>query len=380
MEKSKILLLSLLISLVHVALAQVAINSDGSAPDESAMLDVKSTTGGLLLPRLTNVERDAIISPAAGLVIFNTDEEALQVYNGSSWKYLSLGSCVPQQPSIITGNDYPDCNQTGVTYSIAEVSYASSYNWTVPVDAIIVSGQGATNVTIDFGVTSGNVSVRTENTCGESEYTNLEITIREFLCGDQYEDSRDSQIYNTISIGSQCWFVENLNIGIRIDAPNSQTDNGTIEKYCFNNDDTNCTVYGGLYQWDEMMEYVPSGAGVQGICPDGWHIPYDGEWTSLSDFLGGASVAGGKMKESGYVHWNSPNTDATNSSGFTGLPGGFRRPTGWSSMGLAGYFSSSNESSSTQVWTRNLYYENAQLTPFNGYLKKEGLSVRCLKN
>ena len=99
--------------------------------------------------------------------------------------------------------------------------------------------------------------------------------------------------------------------------------NGIIEKYCYDDDPANCDVYGGLYQWDEMMGYTTT-EGVQGICPVDWHIPTDAEWDILQNYLGGFNVAGGKLKEAGTIHWNAPNAGATNSSGFTALPNGYR--------------------------------------------------------
>ncbi len=131
----------------------------------------------------------------------------------------------------------------------------------------------------------------------------------------------EGQVYNTVLIGHQCWFKENLNVGNMIKGKDDMTDNGVIEKYCYDNDPANCNEYGGLYQWNEMMEYSTT-AGEQGICPSGWHLPTDGEWTIMANLLGGAIVAGGKMKETGTTHWLSPNTGATNESGFTALPGG----------------------------------------------------------
>jgi len=83
-----------------------------------------------------------------------------------------------------------------------------------------------------------------------------------------------------VMIGEQCWMAENLNIGEMIDGSQSMTENGIIEKYCYDNDPENCETYGGLYQWDEMMEYVTDTA-VQGICPAGWHLHTDHEWKVL---------------------------------------------------------------------------------------------------
>src|ERR1035437_2197706 len=87
--------------------------------------------------------------------------------------------------------------------------------------------------------------------------------------------------YNTVSIGDQCWLKENLDVGTMINGIDTSKNNGIIEKYCYNNDTTNCTTYGALYQWDEAMQYVTT-SGAQGICPTGWHIPDSAEFTALS--------------------------------------------------------------------------------------------------
>ena len=95
--------------------------------------------------------------------------------------------------------------------------------------------------------------------------------------------------------------AENLNVGTRINGSGSQTNNSTIEKYCYDDNEANCTTYGGLYQWDESMQYSTM-PGVQGICPTGWHLPTDAEWTTLTTYLGGEGIAGGKKKETGTTH------------------------------------------------------------------------------
>ena len=102
------------------------------------------------------------------------------------------------------------------------------------------------------------------------------LTIEDF-CG-PFIDARNNKLYQTILIGEQCWMKENLNIGEIINGTQEQTNNSIIEKYCHDNIGTNCDIYGGLYQWDEVMQYLTN-EGVQGICPQGWHIPTDAEWT-----------------------------------------------------------------------------------------------------
>ena len=138
--------------------------------------------------------------------------------------------------------------------------------------------------------------------------------------------------YDIVEIGYQCWFAENCRYLPSVGPSNegSETD-PYYYVYDYEGTDvaaaqatTNYATYGVLYNWPAVM--------TEGICPSGWHIPSDGEFTELTDFLGGESVAGGKMKEAGYDHWNSPNTGATNSSGWTGLPGGYRYSGGFSSV------------------------------------------------
>ena len=196
-----------------------------------------------------------------------------------------------------------------------------------------------------------------------------------FICGDIV--SYEGKTYNTVQIGTQCWFKENLNVGTRINGSQDQLDNGIKEKYCYNDLESNCDVYGGLYQWNEMMQYSTT-PGVQGICPTGWHLPTDAEWTTLTDYLGGENVAGGKMKEAGTAHWLSPNTGATNSSGFTALPGGYRTSNGnFHLLTLNALFWSSTENASISAWGRNLDY-NGEFV-FHGYsFKPYGFSARCV--
>ena len=187
------------------------------------------------------------------------------------------------------------------------------------------------------------------------------------------------QIYTTVQINAQCWFKENLNIGTMIYGNQGQTDDSIIEKYCYNNNPANCDVYGGLYQWDEMMQYDTT-QGAQGICPTGWHIPTDVEYTTLTDYLGGESIAGGKMKEVGTAHWAAPNAGATNSCGFTALPGGSRNPDNHfyllvyrANFGLGSQYDAPN------AWYRSLFYDSELVYRYN-YYKTYGMSVRCIQD
>lgn len=197
------------------------------------------------------------------------------------------------------------------------------------------------------------------------------------------------QTYHTVQIGSQCWMKENLNIGTMVNGGSNQTNNSIIEKYCYGNNLSNCAVYGGLYQWREMMQYTTT-PGVQGICPSGWHIPMDSEWCTLTTYLDttvncntwgwSGTNAGGKMKETGTNHWYSPNTGATNESGFSALGAGARFFSGdFISMAFATYIWSSSEYSPASGIHLYLLYNYASLARYDNN-KTQGLSVRCIKD
>ncbi len=199
--------------------------------------------------------------------------------------------------------------------------------------------------------------------------------------------------YPTVQIGTQCWFAKNLNVGTMINSASvvdSQRNNGVLEKYCYNNDPANCTTYGGLYQWAEAVQYQngasnsasPSPAftgNVRGICPTGWHLPSDAEWNSLETTLGGSSVAGGPLKSTSGL-WTSPNTGATNSSGFSALPGGYRLTNGtFVSIGFNTYFWSSSESSSADAVDCNLFCFLSAISRGSDD-KNVGFSARCTQD
>ncbi len=557
MRRLLFLMVAVLILAVQ-AIAQVGINKDGSLPNPSAGLDVKFTDKGFLPPRLTSLQRDAIASPATGLVIFNTDCNDLQFYNGGGWVPVSNTGML-SKPGTINGNSAPCVNETGVIYYISTILGATGYNWTVPAGATITGGQGTNSITVTFGTSDGLICVAPFNGCMKGEMNCLNVTLApgspagvsivasaNQICSgtsvtftatpvnggsspeyqwkvnginagtnspiysytpvdgdavtcvltsnatcitgnpatsntiimtvnqlpeapvagthipsetqivwnwnavtgatgykwsndDDYASATDmgtatsktetgltcntrywryvwaynicghstavtlsqttsscsqaipcpgiptveygGQTYNTVQIGIQCWLKENLNIGTMINGSQNQANNGTIEKYCYNNLELSCNTYGGLYQWDEAMQYVTT-PGTQGICPAGWHMPTDAEWTTLTTYLGGEGVAGGKLKEIGTVHWLSPNTGATNSSGFTALPGGYKGNSGnFLGQTSNGYFWTSTDISTTEVWSRQLDYNDVYVGRSYGYYHKVyGLSCRCLKD
>jgi uncharacterized protein (TIGR02145 family) len=207
-------------------------------------------------------------------------------------------------------------------------------------------------------------------------------------CGQAISYAGES--YPTVQIGTQCWLAKNLNVGTMINGTNDQTNNSTLEKYCYNNDPANCTTYGGLYQWAEAVQYQngtsnttspnPAFIGnVRGICPTGWHLPSDAECGTLKTFLAGSSVAGGALKStSGF--WRSPNAGATNNSGFSALPGGLYISLGFYNISeLANFWSSSESFRSNLASASNLYFQNSDFN-INPIDKTYGFSIRCIKN
>ena len=147
----------------------------------------------------------------------------------------------------------------------------------------------------------------------------------------------------------------------------------------YNNDQATYTdnKFGALYNWYAIN---PATNGNKNVCPTGWHVPTDAEWTTLTTFLGGESVAGSKMKSTGTQYWTSPNSDATNSSGWSGLPGGFRYYSGtFFTIGSYGYWWSSTEGGTDDAWNRSLYFDVSDVYRYGGN-KTNGFSVRCLKD
>ena len=191
----------------------------------------------------------------------------------------------------------------------------------------------------------------------------------------------DGNVYRVVRIGNQYWMAENLKVTHyrNGDPIPNVTDNAqwtalSSGAYCnYNNDPSLADIYGRLYNWFAVAD-------PRGLAPVGWHVPSDAEWEILVNYLGGAAVAGGALKEAGLAHWNSPNTGATNSSGFTALPGGYRSYLGYFYyMGYIAIFWSSTEYSINYAWSRSLLYDSAQVNRGN-YVRPYGLSVRCVRD
>ena len=191
----------------------------------------------------------------------------------------------------------------------------------------------------------------------------------------------DGNVYHTVTIGAQVWMVENLKATKYNDGTSIPLVTGgpawanlKAQGYCFYDNDAtvNKATYGALYNWYT----VNTGK----LCPAGWHVPTDVDWTTLTNYLGGENAAGGKLKETGISHWGTPNDGATNSSGFTALPGGYRQEDGsFYNINDDDTWWSSTVNDPRGAWGRNVNYNYSYVTK-DSYNKKFGFSVCCLKN
>lgn len=200
----------------------------------------------------------------------------------------------------------------------------------------------------------------------------------------KYMNDVEGNSYAVIQIGSQTWMAENLGTttfsdGTPIDRVEDYEGwaNLDIPAYCwYNNDSANRDEFGAFYNYYT----IETGK----LCPEGWRIPTDEDWIELESYLGGAAFAGGAMKETGTAHWKSPNTLASNESGFTALPGGYRSYNGtFNLQRINGYWWSSSEKNwygdTGKIVFRNLQYKNQEISRHVAE-KNNGFSVRCLKN
>ena len=243
--------------------------------------------------------------------------------------------------------------------------------------AYTISGTPTTSGTANFAIALGGkscaISVKVEDVAQTLGKPGPNIT------------DAEGNSYKTVTIGTQTWMAENLKVSkysdgtpIPNEPDNTKWSSLTTAAWCYyNNDVTNNTKYGKLYNWYAVSK---TSNGNKNVCPTGWHVPADAEWTVLTDYLGGFNVAGGKMKEVGVTSWNNPNRDATNTSLFSALPGGNRYSYGkYYGIGNYGTWWSSSESNTSNAWYRSLNYDFGRADS-SYYGKENGLSVRCLKD
>ncbi len=192
----------------------------------------------------------------------------------------------------------------------------------------------------------------------------------------KWVDPADGTVYRTLELGDQIWMADNINRGEMIAGNREQEDNGVIEKYCYDNNPVLCEKYGGLYQWEEAMQYSTTESS-QGICPEGWHIPSDSEWKILEIFLGMPADAAGE------ILWRGSNQGRMiqpgGETGFDALRGGNRFLTGsFNQLGSTGYFWTSTMAEGNHAWRRGVGLEEDGIYRSVNH-KTFGFPVRCIK-
>lgn len=308
-------------------------------------------------------------------------------YGTSGWStsFTFKTGSPPQAPTLSHPND-GDYNQlTSPTLSWNASSGATNYTLQVSTSSLfagyVFNLSGLTNTSQLITGLSNNTTffwrVNATNSYGTSPYLvvySFTTISRSSSCAGVPTVTYAGKTYNTIQIGNQCWLKENLDVGTMIQGNQSQSNNGTIEKYCYNNDPIKCATYGGLYQWNEVMAYSTT-PGTKGICTDGWHIPTKAEFEILQATVGG-NTNGNALKAIGQ---GTESGVGTNTSGFSALLAGYSYNGNITKLGIGAFFWSSTETNTTSALSLYLYYNDSNVY-FSIDTKEGGYSVRCLKD
>ncbi len=297
---------------------------------------------------------------------------ALEIYRrdvGSYPETITFGGELtnPTNPNIIYLNEIP----TNLPYKNNENCLDEEYTYSTE-DGFYL---------IDFCLERPTENYALGHNCAKTEGI---YDGRCFQCGTLL--SYQEENYNTVQIGNQCWMAKNLNSGTMINSTVLQLNNDNIEKYCPNNIEDNCDIYGGLYQWNEMMGYSTE-EGSQGICPTGWHLPTDNEWTELTRYViddpscdtsSGCPPSGEKIKASPE---DTPPWNGTNDFNFSALPAGFCNNLGvfYSPGTRAHFWSSTIKTFSTVPIQINIHSTHNEID-FDTADFNWSFSVRCIKN
>jgi len=187
-----------------------------------------------------------------------------------------------------------------------------------------------------------------------------------FTCGNRVTDIRDNSSYATVQLGMQCWFRDNLNYGLYITSHTLQFDNCIPEKYCYGDVMDYCTTGGGLYTWNEMMQYSESAAD-QGLCPPGWHVPDENDWDLLFSFYNGKSRAAEFLKATGDGFFNA------------GTAGALFLGRSWNFSQFAGFFWSSTTPDVSSGFAHGINIRDNSVSDYRAS-RMDSFSVRCIKN
>jgi len=243
----------------------------------------------------------------------------------------------------------------------------------VPIGGVY-SGPGVNSVTGVFTPSSAGIGTKTityfyQNSfsCANSKSKTIIVQAApSFNCGQNMTDIRDNKVYSTVQLGTQCWMQKNLNYGTSLQGTTEQTDNCINEKYCYNDNASNCTLYGGLYQWDELMAYN-SNPGTQGLCPPGWHVPTQSEWNTLFTFYQQQALAGKPLQD-------------TIIMGFRAMESGVIYSNfSWSFKGFATIFWTSTPSGTIKAMSHGMNLINFSVSDYPAN-RSNAFTVRCLMN
>lgn len=282
-----------------------------------------------------------------------------------TFKYFLTLEVAPAGTGTVTGaGEYAEGESVSIS-ATANQGY-EFVNWTDEQDLVI-----GTTESLNYTMPSADVTLKANFTV-------------EIAYGGGVTDI-DGNVYQTVIIGNQEWMAENLKTTqltngtpIPLVPDNADWQNLSTPGYCWyiNDAATMGNTYGAIYNWYALE--------TGNLCPSGWHEPTDAEWTTLTDYLGGENIAGGKLKEAGTAHWNTPNTDATNETGFSALPGGWRSLFGgYNDMGYwGGWWSASEHDASTARYRYIYWNEGAIYSLYDNTNpdKRNGFSVRCIKD
>jgi uncharacterized protein (TIGR02145 family)/prepilin-type N-terminal cleavage/methylation domain-containing protein len=278
----------------------------------------------------------------------------------------------------ITGNTSQTVNHGDSGTEVTAVA-DSGYTFSQWSDGVMTESRTDTNVTENITVIA-TFEEEVPEECSSVSHS----------CGNpcMYE----GQEYQTVEVGTQCWFADNLNVGTRISILTNQNDTNNVEKYCFNDNESNCDIYGGLYQYNQASNYLP-GLGAQGICPAGWYIPTSADITTLTGYLSGNSGYWCNANSNNIAkslasqnYWLSStgtcavgnNQSLNNSSGFNLLPAGYIS-SGGSNLGLGDYgeFWLSTTSDSAVFYIK---YNSATTVNYTSVNSASAVQVRCIKS
>ncbi|MFZ4523730.1 MAG: FISUMP domain-containing protein [Bacteroidales bacterium] len=288
-------------------------------------------------------------------------------------------NCVTGNPAssakiIMSGNPVPDVSFSACFDTVTILS-AQPFNLHggLPLGGQY-SGPGVNSITGTFTPSIAGTGLKTITYGYANVFTCLATKTKTilvqpnpaFTCGSNLTDIRDNKVYPTVQIGSHCWMAANLNYGTVLNSSQVQNDNCLSEKYCYSDITGNCTKYGGLYQWDEVMKYDDTPAG-QGLCPPGWHVPTEIEWTTLFNFYLGNGLAGKPLQD-------------TIMAGFRAQTSGvFYLNSSWSFNGFATLFWSSTSWNAVKAISHgmNVYDFSVSLYPSS---RANAFPVRCLRD